>query len=374
MLVEADPDPAFRQVTFSWSGDGAADVLLRLNTLSYQAHTRGDLSPLLLTRHDDGVWRLTLRLRADFRGAYAFCPSPVPLGGRRLTDQEWGDLNAAALPDESHPDILGPLPYDHTLRSVLALPDAPPEPWLAPRAGVPTGTVAEQRHTSTVLGTARRIWTYTPPGYAELDDLPVVLLFDGDDWAHCGLPTMLDNLIAERAVPPVVAIMIDALDPDSRTAELTDHPRYLRFLLEELMPWVHGQWRVTADPARTVVAGQSFGGLLAAYAGLHAPRRFGAVLAQSGSFWWPRAGDDDTTDFTDRPLITAFGTADPVPTRFYQEVGLIEQPRILVANRHLRDVLRARGYRLDYAEYHGGHDLACWRAGLPTGLIALLDR
>ncbi|MEX0632289.1 alpha/beta hydrolase-fold protein [Serratia ureilytica] len=38
--------------------------------------------------------------------------------------------------------------------------------------------------------------------------------------------------------------------------------------------------------ARTVVAGR-YGGLAALYAGLHWPARFGHVLSQSGSFWWP---------------------------------------------------------------------------------------
>ncbi len=41
---------------------------------------------------------------------------------------------------------------------------------------------------------------------------------------------------------------------------------------------------------RTVVAGQSFGGLSALYAGLHWPERFGCVLSQSGSYWWPHRG------------------------------------------------------------------------------------
>ncbi len=39
-----------------------------------------------------------------------------------------------------------------------------------------------------------------------------------------------------------------------------------------------------------VVAGQSFGGLSALYVGLHWPERFGCVLSQSGSYWWPHRG------------------------------------------------------------------------------------
>lgn len=40
----------------------------------------------------------------------------------------------------------------------------------------------------------------------------------------------------------------------------------------------------------TVVAGQSFGGLSSLYAGLNWPQRFGCILSQSGSYWWPHRG------------------------------------------------------------------------------------
>jgi len=66
------------------------------------------------------------------------------------------------------------------------------------------------------------------------------------------------------------------------------------------------------------------------------------------------------------------------PVTFYLEAGRFESgplpdggPGVLVANRHLRNVLRAKGYPLTYHEYSGGHDHLCWRGGLCDGLIAL---
>ena len=68
-----------------------------------------------------------------------------------------------------------------------------------------------------------------------------------------------------------------------------------------------------------------------------------------------------------------------LPLRFHLGPGLAEgrpggaaHPPILWANRHLRDVLTAKGYPVSYYEHPGGHDPACWSETLADGLIALL--
>ena len=46
-------------------------------------------------------------------------------------------------------------------------------------------------------------------------------------------------------------------------------------------------------------------------------------------------------------------------------------PRV-VTNRHMRDVLRAKGYSVTYRELSSGHDYVGWRGTLADGLIALI--
>ena len=46
----------------------------------------------------------------------------------------------------------------------------------------------------------------------------------------------------------------------------------------------------------------------------------------------------------------------------------------LMGNRHLRDVLLAKGYDVIYREVGGGHDFVHWRAMLADGLMTLLKR
>jgi enterochelin esterase family protein len=134
------------------------------------------------------------------------------------------------------------------------------------------------------------------------------------------------------------------------------------------MPYVAARRTITTNPQRTVLVGQSLGGLAATHAGLHAPDRFGLILTQSGAFWW-RGEPPETIDGA--TLIDAYRNTARQPVRFFQEAGLVER-EILTTNRLLNEALRERGYDVVSREYSGGHDYACWRGGLADGLIALL--
>ncbi|HEV8191395.1 MAG TPA: alpha/beta hydrolase-fold protein [Ktedonobacterales bacterium] len=102
-------------------------------------------------------------------------------------------------------------------------------------------------------------------------------------------------------------------------------------------------------------------------------RSFGNMLSHSGAFWW-RPGDADEHGW----LIRLFVPSERLPLRFYMEAGTFERgirdPSILLYNRHMRDVLRAKGYPVAYAEFTGGHDYLCWQDALAEGLIALMGR
>jgi hypothetical protein len=47
-------------------------------------------------------------------------------------------------------------------------------------------------------------------------------------------------------------------------------------------------------------------------------------------------------------------------------------PSLLLANRHIRDILRLKGYEVHYAEFSGGHNALSWRGTFADALIALI--
>jgi enterochelin esterase-like enzyme len=327
------------------------------------------------------VWYLTAKARNDARTVYRLAPNDplTPLRESpdfRARSAGWrpDPLNARTYlfpKDDEDPEDYA------VVTSVVELPGAPPQPWCArqPAERVPAGRVEMFRLRSEVLGNERRVWVYTPPGYTP-DGEPhgLLLLFDG--WAYQVLvptPTILDNLIAAGRIPPLVAVLPDSLNQETRSRELPGYPPFADYLAQELVPWVREHYRVTTDPARCVVAGSSFGGLAAAFAGLRHPELFGNVLSQSGSFWW-KPDEDEEYEWHARQ----FALAERVPLRFYVDVGILEAtagrggPSQVFASRHMRNVLQAKGYEVHYAEFGGGHDYLCWQGTLADGLLALI--
>lgn len=150
-------------------------------------------------------------------------------------------------------------------------------------------------------------------------------------------------------------------------AELPFNPDFWLAIQQELLPQVQAVTPFSDDAGRTVVAGQSFGGLSALYAALHWPQRFGCVLSQSGSFWWPtRDGQQDglLIEQLKRGELSAHGL------RIVLEAG-VREPIIFRANRALYTQLQHTQQTVFWRQVDGGHDALCWRGGLTAGLMAL---
>ncbi|XVU20776.1 alpha/beta hydrolase-fold protein [Actinoplanes sp. CA-054009] len=308
------------------------------------------------------LWWATRALPADLRTIYCLLHDgaeelPRDPGGRGPT----------------HVDALNPrrflLPGDRNRwASVLELPDAPPEPWILPRPGVAAGTVTS----AVVPGDSRTVHVYRPPG-VPLTGLPLLVLFDGFLARTAQrVPTTLDNLIAYGRIPPTAAIFISSLD-ERRDAELSPTSAMCDFVTGRVLPWARAHLGAGADPDGNIIAGVSRGGLAAAHIGLRSPDCFGAVISQSGSFWWPTPDEGEPGW-----MMREVARRPRAGVRFWIDVGSAETlpgpggtPTQLTVNRAMRDALRARGYHVTYSEYPGGHDYLSWRRTFADALIAV---
>jgi enterochelin esterase-like enzyme len=317
------------------------------------------------------LWFRTYRALADTRTIYHLTPNDTLVPYNQ--DPDFGTRTECWKPDPLNPHTY---PYwGAEGASALALPAAPPQPWLIVRPEQPAGQVDIQRVYSARLDNERDIWVYTPPGYApEKQAYGLLILFDGWEYTHAiSTPTILDNLLAEGRIPPLVAVMIGNID---RQRELSCYPPFADALAYELLPWVRQRYHVSINPSDTIVGGSSSGALMAAFAALCHPQLFGAILAMSGAFDW-KPDDEEEHEW----LARQFVDAPTLPLRFYITVGRLESlapfmdgPNFVVTSRHLRDVLRAKGYPVRYTEVSGGHDPINWRGALADGLLALVGK
>lgn len=374
LIEPLDGDPEHCAVTFLWRGHRATrQVLLLANRLMDRDHLAASLLHRL---PGTDIWHLGYRLRADHRGSYRMAADLTT--GALPTDPEVVQRRLRALSVFAAADPLNRHPMPTRWRaadsSVFAGPRAPAQPWQRRRDGIPRGAVARHPLPSGALGAARDIWTYTPPGHGHRE-LPVAVLCDGDMWfGQLGFQDTLDALIADGALPPLVVLAPDAVDNATRWRELGAHDPYVAFLADEVLPWAAGRWPLSTDPAHTLIAGQSLGGLTALYCGFQRPDRFGRVLAQSASLWWrpglppgvPRAAGGGTPW-----LASLYAEGDRRPLRVHLDVGLHEGAMV-DHSRVLLRTLRARGYEVTCDEFNGGHDYACWRGALADGLVSLL--
>ncbi|WP_158265442.1 enterochelin esterase [Blastopirellula marina] len=352
-------------VTFLWRG-------ARNNVRLFGAPSN-DHDPMIRLEDTD-VWYRSYRVADTARITYRIAPDVPELNAsawvrRRaiLATAQRDPLNHKYLPETAVDMFAG--------ESLVELPNAPKQPWLTPDPQAVSGQVEPHEFASSLLNNRRDIFLYRPSEYQPgTHQNGLIVLFDGDKYLEqANFATVMNNLIAAKKIPPTAAILITNPSSQSRSEELPCNPLFAKFLAEELMPWARDQG-VYADASRTVVAGASYGGLAATYAGMKHPELFGNVYSQSGSFWWA----PDSSPGEPEWLTKQFVNADRLPVKFYLEAGTMEvgrngTPGILDTTRHLRDVLQAKGYDVRYREFASGHGYLYWRFTFPFGVIDLLS-
>ena len=321
------------------------------------------------------VWYWKTRLEAGWRGSYCLIPSennddfPAEVFNTTPPDryalrEGWRRLLSHAIADPLNPQSWRG-GRGHPV-SALEMPGAPLQPgWRD--SETPFNEPQRLQWRSQRLNNTRTVWVYTT-GDSDPTQRPLAILLDGQFWAK-SMPVWpaLASLTRAGQLPEAVYVLIDVIDNAHRSAELPCNATFWEAVQEELLPQVRALAPFSDRPDRTVVAGQSFGGLASLYAGLHWPQRFGCVLSQSGSYWWPHRGGEQ-----DGILIEHLknGELQPHGLRIVLEAG-VREPVIFRANQALFSLLQRTQQSVFWRQVDGGHDALCWRGGLTSGLITL---
>lgn len=232
---------------------------------------------------------------------------------------------------------------------------------------------------SLVLGNARTVFVYLPPGYDRhaARRYPVLYMQDGQNLFDPGrsfvhgqdwrLDETAEWLIETGAIEPVVIVGVDhagagrtaefSATADARRGEGGRADAYGAMLTTELKPWIDAHYRTRPDPASTGIGGSSMGGLISLFLALTRPDVFGRAAVMSPSLWWDR-----------RHIITlARAIERKPPVRLWLDAGTEEGYSTLHNVRMLKNILLRHGWLagddLRYVEAQGGrHSETDWGA------------
>lgn len=143
----------------------------------------------------------------------------------------------------------------------------------------------------------RKVAVYVPQQYVPGSVAPFIVGADGPDKS---LFTALDNLIAQKRLPVMIAISIGNGSGDAQGSQRgleydTMSGKYAEFVEQEVLPLVEKQYKVklTKDPEGRATMGGSSGGSAALIMAWYHPELYHRVLTYSGTYvyqqWPPNA-------------------------------------------------------------------------------------
>jgi enterochelin esterase-like enzyme len=184
---------------------------------------------------------------------------------------------------------------------------AQPLPALAPVSHDAAGSaIAQASYSSPTLDGQGSFLVYLPPGYATgTRHYPVLYLLHGQNghasaFLEIGIQASLDRLVAHKAIPPMIAVMIQDRSGlenwrDFGRRRSASYVVEVQQLVDRMLPTI-------ATRAGRAIAGNSMGGFGAMHIALANPYRFAAVESWLGYF-----NNLEGELHADRPVISRLG-------------------------------------------------------------------
>lgn len=367
IIEELENDTENCLVTFIYQGNKDCNSVLFVPDIGLDRFKDGYMDFIMQRVVETDLWYITFKVRNNLRFIYYFSPND-PL------DDNWNDrfsnrvkydkfCKTALVFSQENPEDKG---------SYVIMPKSPEDVWTKRVEDVPRGKVVEYRFKSENLEDKRRVRIYTPFGYKDQENpYGFMVLTDGDDYiSTLSAIETLNNLIACKRIPPIVAIFIDS--SVDRGKELKCNDSFCEIITKEIIPWVRQNYYISSKPEDAIICGLSLGGLTAVYLGLNYPEVFGNVISQSGYFWYNSEYYKPNEDCW---ISKKFKEVSRLPLKFYLDMGVLETKyKIIDPNINLRDTLIDKGYEVNLQWFNGGHDYLSWGENLAHGLIYLIGQ
>jgi len=216
----------------------------------------------------------------------------------------------------------------------------------------------------------RQVAVYVPKQYVAGIEAPFIISTDGPDDL---LFTVLNNLIAEGKLPPMIAISIGNGGGDAQGSQRgleydTMNGRYAEFVESEVLPLVENkcQVKLTKDPDGRATMGGSSGGSCALIMAWFHQEWYHRVLTYSGTYinqQWPYNPETPHGAWEFHQHLIA--RSRPKPLRIWLEVGDQDllNPNVMrdgmhdwvLANENMAKELAAKNYQYQFVFARNAH-------------------
>lgn len=220
---------------------------------------------------------------------------------------------------------------------------------------------------SKILNRKHPVYIYRP-FTMRYKNLPAVYVNDGGDYlSFAKMNNVLDNLIYEGKIKPVVGVFIDPrTDPkDSQTNKrMTDYSAsqdYIKFLSDELIPFIDEKYFTSQNSKDRLIMGASLGGLISTFASYQRPDVFANSAAQSPAYL--------QANFEVIRMLTEGEYQD---INAYIDTGILYDTK--TESRIVKALLLEKGIKLKYSEFPEGHNWTNWQSRLDDILIYFYGR
>ena len=174
------------------------------------------------------------------------------------------------------------------------------------REGVPKGEVRGPftLPSEAYPGTQHTYWVYVPAQYDASAPASLMVFNDGQAFKNMDgdlrVPNVFDNLIYRREMPVTIAVFINpGRTPEQKEATASEwgdgtnnrrieynalDDKYSRLIVDELLPVLKEEYKISDDPNDRGIAGASSGAICAFTVAWHRPDQFRKVISTIGSF------------------------------------------------------------------------------------------
>lgn len=320
---------------------------------------------MLINIPNTDIWYKSYVMRSDVRGRYDFSVNDA-------LDDDWEKRSNNIKHDIYNKNQIifkGDEGEDDSIVSYFEMPKVEDYIWTIERNNINKGTVEIHDVYFKGLEDKRKIYIYKPYNYSEDVTYKLLVLTDGNAYLNIlSANTVIDNLIAESVIEPIIVVLID--ENNKRNEELMCNEAFASCLALEIMPWIKANFSVSMKGKDVSIGGFSLGGLFAAYMGLYYPKIFKNVISQSGSFYCSPNSSEEVNW-----IIKKYEEAEKLPNKFFINVGVLEcmefppYSSMIDVSRKMRDVLTSKkGCIVRYEEFKSGHDYLSWGETLSNAL------